>query len=146
LRTFIESGVALDAKISRDLLLSIFQPGLPLHDGAVILQKDRVAAAACFLPLTIGPSLKLGTRHRAAIGITEETDCLSLVVSEETGQISIAAFGELIRGIELPEVQERINRHFGVQRPTTSQIGEFPADIPLTPGSPTKPPTEKVNQ
>ena len=146
LRTFIESGVALDAKISRDLLLSIFQPGLPLHDGAVILQKDRVAAAACFLPLTIGPSLKLGTRHRAAIGITEETDCLSLVVSEETGQISIAAFGELIRGIELPEVQERINRHFGVQRPTTSQIGEFPADIPLTPGSPEKPPAERVNQ
>src|SRR5262252_5913303 len=78
LRTFIESGVTLDAKISRDLLLSIFQPGLPLHDGAVILQKDRVAAAACFLPLTVGaPSLKLGTRHRAAIGITEETDCLS---------------------------------------------------------------------
>jgi diadenylate cyclase len=146
LRTFIESGVALDAKISRDLLLSIFQPGLPLHDGAVILQKDRVAAAACFLPLTIGPSLKLGTRHRAAIGITEETDCLSLVVSEETGQISIAAFGELIRGIDLPEVQERINRHFGVKRPTTSQIGEFPADIPLTPGDTTKPPVERVNQ
>src|SRR5499427_5588255 len=78
LRTFIESGVALDSNISRDLLLSIFQPGLPLHDGAVILQKDRIAAAACFLPLTVGaPSLKLGTRHRAAIGITEETDCLS---------------------------------------------------------------------
>lgn len=146
LRTFIESGVTLDAKISRDLLLSIFQPGLPLHDGAVILQKDRIAAAACFLPLTIGPSLKLGTRHRAAIGITEETDCLSLVVSEETGRISIAAFGELIQGIELPEVQERINRHFGVQRPTSSQIGEFPADIPLTPGSAVKPPAERVNQ
>ena len=146
LRTFIESGVVLDARISRDLLLSIFQPGLPLHDGAVILQKDRIAAAACFLPLTVSPALKLGTRHRAAIGITEETDCLSLVVSEETGLISIAAFGELIRGIDLPEVQERINRHFGVKRPTTSQIGEFPADIPLTPGDTTKPPAERVNQ
>ena len=87
LRTFIESGVRLEARISRDLLLSIFQPGLPLHDGAVIVQKDRIAAAACFLPLTTNPALsrKLGTRHRAAIGITEETDCLSLVVSEETG-------------------------------------------------------------
>src|SRR4029078_541376 len=83
LRTFIESGVILDARISRDLLLSIFHPGLPLHDGAVIIQKDRIAAAACFLPLTTNPALSgsFGTRHRAAIGITEETDCLSLIVS-----------------------------------------------------------------
>src|ERR1043165_7964942 len=146
LRTFIESGVALDAHISRDRLLSIFQPGLPLHDGAVILQKDRIAAAACFLPLTTAPGLRHGTRHRAAIGITEETDCLSLVVSEETGRISIAAFGELIQGIELTEVEERINRHFAVQRPTSSQIGEFPADIPLTSGHESKPPAERVNQ
>jgi diadenylate cyclase len=145
LRTFIESGVTLDANISRDLLLSIFQPGLPLHDGAVIVQKDRIAAAACFLPLTVGPSVKLGTRHRAAIGITEETDCLSLVVSEETGRISIAAYGELIQGLELTEVEERINRHFEVKRPTTSQIEEFPADIPLTSGDSPKPPAERVN-
>ncbi|HTS66145.1 MAG TPA: diadenylate cyclase CdaA [Candidatus Acidoferrales bacterium] len=144
LRTFIESGVVLDAQISRDVLLSIFQPGLPLHDGAVILQKERIAAAACFLPLTISPSLKLGTRHRAAIGITEETDCLSLVVSEETGRISIAAFGELIQGLELPEVEERIQRHFGVNRPTSSEIGEFPADIPLTAGDAVKPPAERT--
>ena len=97
LRTFVESGVRLDARISSDLLLSIFQPGLPLHDGAVIVHKDLIAAAACFLPLTTNPtiSLQLGTRHRAAIGITEEADCLTLVVSEETGRISVAAFGEL---------------------------------------------------
>ena len=145
LRTFIESGVALDARISRDLLLSIFEEGLPLHDGAVILQKDRIAAAACFLPLTVGSGLKLGTRHRAAIGITEETDCLSLVVSEETGRISIAAYGELTQGLELPEVEERINRHFEVKRPTTSQIEEFPADIPLSGGDTPKPPVERVN-
>jgi diadenylate cyclase len=133
LRTFIESGVRLEAYISRDLLLSIFQPGLPLHDGAVIVQKDRVAAAACFLPLTINPGLsrKLGTRHRAAIGITEETDCLSLVVSEETGRISVAAFGELIQGLSVPDVMERIHRHFGVERPSPMQIDEFAADIPL---------------
>src|SRR5438045_5098972 len=97
LRSLIESGVALDSNISRDILLSIFQPGLPLHDGAVIIQKNRIAAAACFLPLTTNPALArhLGTRHRAAIGITEETDCLSLIVSEETGRISVAAFGEI---------------------------------------------------
>lgn len=133
LRTFIESGVRLEAYISRDLLLTIFETGLPLHDGAVILQKERVAAAACFLPLTTNPVLSrtLGTRHRAAIGITEETDCLSLVVSEETGRISLAAFGELIQGLSLNEVEGRINRHFGVQRPMRLLADEFAADIPL---------------
>ena len=133
LRTFIESGVRLEARISRDLLLSIFQTGLPLHDGAVIIQKDRIAAAACFLPLTTNPALSrtLGTRHRAAIGVTEETDCLSLVVSEETGRISIAAFGELVQGLSSADVLERVNRHFEVQRPTPMAIDEFPADIPL---------------
>jgi diadenylate cyclase len=133
LRTFIESGVRLEARVSRDLLLSIFQVGLPLHDGAAIVQKDRLAAAACFLPLTTNPALsrKLGTRHRAAIGITEETDCLAIVVSEETGRISVAAFGELMQGLSPNETLERINRHFEVQRPTPMQIDEFPADIPL---------------
>ncbi|HXS93720.1 MAG TPA: diadenylate cyclase CdaA [Candidatus Limnocylindrales bacterium] len=147
LRTFIESGVRLDSRISRDLLLSIFQPGLPLHDGAVIVQKDRIAAAACFLPLTTNPllSLKLGTRHRAAIGITEETDCLSLVVSEETGRISVAAFGELAQGLSSAEVVERINRHFGVHRPTLMHIDEFPADIPLAETPASGNPTERVN-
>jgi diadenylate cyclase len=139
LRTFVESGVRLEARVSRDLLISIFQPGLPLHDGAVIVQKERIAAAACFLPLTTNPQLsrKLGTRHRAAIGITEETDCLALVVSEETGRLSVASFGELIQGLSPADVLERINRHFGVIRPTTMHIEEFPADIPLaTEGNP----------
>lgn len=133
LRTFIESGVRLESLISRDLLISIFKPGLPLHDGAVIVQKDRIAAAACFLPLTTNPALSstLGTRHRAAIGITEETDCLSLVVSEETGRISIASFGELIQGLSVPEALERINRHFEVNRPSPMHIDDFAADIPL---------------
>jgi len=153
LRTFIESGVRLDARISRDLLLSIFQPGLPLHDGAAIAQKDRLAAAACFLPLTTNPTLsrKLGTRHRAAIGITEETDCLSLVVSEETGRISIATFGELIQGLSIPDAMERIHLHFGVQRPVPMHIDQFPADIPMATDGPhetpqSAAPSEKVNQ
>jgi diadenylate cyclase len=150
LRTFVESGVRLEARISRDLLLTIFQPGLPLHDGATIVQKDRLAAAACFLPLTTNPTLsrKLGTRHRAAIGITEETDCLSLVVSEETGRISIATFGELIQGVSIPDAMERIHLHFGVERPMPMQIDQFTADIPLAhdgPGTHT-PTSGRVNQ
>ena len=87
LRNYIESGIPLDAKLTYDLLVTIFQPGSPLHDGAVILQENRVAAAACFLPLTVNPrvSRELGTRHRAAIGLTEENDAVAVVVSEETG-------------------------------------------------------------
>ena len=129
LRTFVESGVRMDALISRDLLLSIFRPGLPLHDGAAIIQKDRIAAAACFLPLTTSPSLSrtLGTRHRAAIGITEETDCLSIVVSEETGRISVAAFGEIASGIPLGELVQRIHRHFGMQHSSEGASGSAPA-------------------
>ncbi len=147
LRTFIESGVSLDARISRDILLSIFQTGLPMHDGAVIIQKDRIAAAACFLPLTTNPSLarQFGTRHRAAIGITEETDCLSLVVSEETGRISVATFGELVSGLSPAEVVQRINRHFGVDHPNTAQIEDFAADIPLHTEATRKPPSERVH-
>lgn len=129
LRTFVESGVRMDALISRDLLLSIFRPGLPLHDGAAIIQKDRIAAAACFLPLTTSPSLSrtLGTRHRAAIGITEETDCLSIVVSEEMGRISVAAFGEIASGIPLGELVQRIHRHFGMQHSSEGESESAPA-------------------
>ncbi|HEY3836131.1 MAG TPA: diadenylate cyclase CdaA [Bryobacteraceae bacterium] len=131
LRTFIESGVGLDAAISRDLICTVFMPGTALHDGAIVIQKDRIAAAACFLPLTVNPALAgdLGTRHRAAIGITEEADCLSLIVSEETGWISIAAFGELHQNLKLEQVDEAINRHFGVGkfkslRPSFGATGE----------------------
>ena len=146
LRTFIESGVRLDAAVSRDLLLSIFQPGLPLHDGAVIVQRERLAAAACFLPLTTNPALssQLGTRHRAAIGITEETDCLSLVVSEETGRISVASFGELHPGLTLKDVATRINVHFETNPPGVTTIDESTADIPLQELRPTTRPGERT--
>jgi diadenylate cyclase len=133
LRTFVESGVRLDARISRDLLLSIFQVGLPLHDGAVIVQNDRIAAAACFLPLTTNPVFRneLGTRHRAAVGITEETDCLSVVVSEETGRISLAAGGDLKQGLSIAELERQINLHFGVRKLSGARAEEFPADLAL---------------
>jgi diadenylate cyclase len=108
LRTFVESGVNLDAAVSRDLLCSIFYPGGALHDGAVIIQGDRITAAACFLPLTTNPLLitELGTRHRAALGITEESDCMAVVVSEETGRISIAAFSEIELDVALERVEQ----------------------------------------
>lgn len=112
LRTFIESGVPVDARVTRDLLLAIFQPGGALHDGAAIVQGGRLAAAACFLPLTMNPELsrKLGTRHRAAIGITEDADCLAIVVSEERGSISIASGGELEMDITPERLAEMLSQ------------------------------------
>jgi len=111
LRTFIESGVSLDAAVSRDLLCSIFHPGGALHDGAVIIQGDRISAAACFLPLTTNPLLvtELGTRHRAAIGISEESDCVAIVVSEETGKVSVATFGEIEIDVPLERVENLLS-------------------------------------
>jgi diadenylate cyclase len=102
LRSYIETGIALDAFVTYDLLISIFNPGTPLHDGAVIIQGNRVAAAACFLPLTVNPQLsrELGSRHRAAIGVTEDTDALAVVVSEETGVISLVVGGRIRRELE----------------------------------------------
>jgi len=111
LRTFIESGVPLDANLSYDLLITIFRPSAPLHDGAVIIQKGRIAAAACFLPLSMNPeiSTQFGTRHRAAIGITEETDAVSVVVSEESGAISLAVGGAIERDITVEYLRERLS-------------------------------------
>jgi diadenylate cyclase len=102
LRTYIENGISLDAAVSYDLLINIFQPDTPLHDGAVIIQDDRIAAASCFLPLTPNPELskEFGTRHRAALGLTEETDAVAVVVSEETGIISVAFDGRLERELD----------------------------------------------
>lgn len=111
LRTYIESGVPLDAQLSYDLLATIFRPSAPLHDGAVIIQKDRIAAAACFLPLSMNPvlSTQMGTRHRAGIGITEETDAIAVIVSEETGSISIAVAGNIERDITVETLRERLS-------------------------------------
>jgi diadenylate cyclase len=110
LRNYIESGIPLDAALTYDLLVTIFRPGSPLHDGAVILQEGRIAAAACFLPLTVNPRLsrELGTRHRAAIGLTEESDATAIVVSEETGKISIALNGEIERGLTPDDLRARL--------------------------------------
>ena len=111
LRTYIESGVALDARLSYDLLATVFRPSAPLHDGAVIVQRDRIAAAACFLPLSMNPvlSTQLGTRHRAGIGITEETDAVAVIISEETGSISLAVEGKIERDLTFEGLRERLS-------------------------------------
>ncbi|MFL6374300.1 MAG: diadenylate cyclase CdaA [Pyrinomonadaceae bacterium] len=108
LRNFIDSGVQLDANISYDLMVTIFNPATPLHDGAVIIRNERLAAASVFLPLTKNPevSRELGTRHRAAIGITEGTDAISLVVSEETGLVTYVESGRVIRNIDTPTLRK----------------------------------------
>src|SRR5436305_3286490 len=112
LRTYIESGVPMDARLSYDLLITIFRPSASLHDGAVIVQRDRIAAAACFLPLSMNPVLsnEMGTRHRAAIGITEETDAVAIIVSEETGQISLAQGGSVERDITPEQLREHLSK------------------------------------
>lgn len=110
LKSFAETGVRLDAVVTYDLLCNIFTPGSPLHDGAVVVQADRLSAAACFLPLTVNPELSrtLGSRHRAAIGVTEDTDAVALVVSEETGMISIVSAGAMIRLKDPNELSEAL--------------------------------------
>jgi diadenylate cyclase len=110
LRNYVEGGIPLDAVMTYDLLISIFQPSSPLHDGAVIVQEDRIAAAACFLPLTVNPKLgkELGSRHRAAIGLTEENDAIALVVSEETGSVSVVSDGQIERGLDGDTLRTRL--------------------------------------
>ena len=110
LRAYAELGVPLEAVVSAELLGSLFQPGSPLHDGAALIQGDRITAAGCFLPLSrnLGLSRTLGTRHRAAVGLSEETDAVIVVVSEETGVISLAVDGVLERGLEAERLQERL--------------------------------------
>jgi diadenylate cyclase len=118
LRNYIEGGIPLDATVTYDLLASIFQTASPLHDGAAIIQGDRIAAAACFLPLSVNPrvSRDLGTRHRAALGLTEENDAVAIVVSEETGAVSLAINGSLERGLSPEALRARLRSLLGLQR------------------------------
>ncbi|HEV2912150.1 MAG TPA: diadenylate cyclase CdaA [Pyrinomonadaceae bacterium] len=110
LKNVTDGGVKLDAELSYDLLVTIFNPATPLHDGAVVVRRHRVAAAACFLPLTLNPRLSkdLGTRHRAAIGITEDSDAVAVVVSEETGLISFVQAGQIRRGLDATRLRASI--------------------------------------
>ena len=122
LNDYIETGIRLDSKVSSELLINIFIPNTPLHDGAVILQNGTVAAAACYLPLSESPfvSKELGTRHRAALGISEVTDSLTIVVSEETGSISLTKNGELYRNLSIDELQNMLENELSLNNKQTS--------------------------
>lgn len=115
LNDYVEVGTRLDARVSKELITSIFQPLSPIHDGALIIHKGRIIAAGCFLPLTTNPhvSKTLGTRHRAAIGLTEETDAVVIVISEEEGAISMVREGRITRGVDAATLRSTLQRLLG---------------------------------
>ena len=115
LKPYIESGVVLDSKVSSELINTIFMPHAPLHDGGIVMQSGRIVAAGCLFPLTQNPKISksLGTRHRAAVGLTDETDAFVIVVSEETGLVSLAREGKLIRSIDRESLTRTLNNVFG---------------------------------
>lgn len=138
LRNFIDAGVRLDARLGYDLLITIFSPETPLHDGAVIIHNERIASAACFLPLTQNPRLSkdTGTRHRAAVGITEDTDAVVVVVSEETGIISFVEEGRIKRNLDTTQLRRMLLAAMDIpiqerKREPTKTLKESETDITL---------------
>ncbi|HZH34891.1 MAG TPA: diadenylate cyclase CdaA [Pyrinomonadaceae bacterium] len=138
LRNYIDAGVQLDARLGYDLIVTVFNPNTPLHDGAVIIQNERIASAACFLPLTQNPRLTkdLGTRHRAAIGITEDTDAIVVVVSEETGIISFVEGGAIRRNLDTTQLRRMLLAAMEIQvverkRERTKTLKESETEITL---------------
>lgn len=118
LSDYIEIGVPLDAKVTKELLISIFHPTSPIHDGAVIIKGNKILAAGCFLPIKLGAELSktYGTRHRAALGITEETDAVAVIVSEETGTVSLAFNGQLESNLDMDKLRNRLTNLFTTPR------------------------------
>jgi len=123
----IETGIQVDAAVSKEILIALFLPYSPLHDGAAVLQEGRVAHAGCILPLTLREDLPegVGTRHRAAVGITEETDAVVIVVSEETGMISVVMGGEMVQGLDAPRLRVALREILSGERSDLRQLGEL---------------------
>ncbi len=121
---YIQTGIMMDAMISSQLLTNVFEYNTPLHDGAVIIREDRIVAATCYLPLSDNMDInkKLGTRHRAGLGITEISDCFTIIVSEETGKVSYAHEGRLVTGVVLSDLREKMHQ---IQRIGTSENSLF---------------------
>jgi len=132
----IEAGVAVDAQVSKELLVSIFQPASPIHDGAVVVREGRVSSAGCILPLTLRLDLPegVGTRHRAAVGITEETDALVVVVSEETARISVVLGGEMLRGLDAPRLRVVLREVLSGERKELPEAGEISGRLEVADG------------
>jgi len=130
LRNFVETGTRIDAKVSAELLVTLFSPGSPMHDGAVILREDTVLASSCILPLSTNPrsALALGTRHRAALGLSEETDAVIIVVSEETGGISVSFRGVLKQRLTEGELRSELSRIFRIRPEEEESAGAAPAE------------------
>jgi diadenylate cyclase len=127
LQDYVERAEPVDAPVSHKLLITIFFPNTPLHDGAIIIRADRVIAAAAVLPLTAQPlEGSLGTRHRAGLGISEESDAVAIVVSEETGQISLAVNGELTRGISPERLRRMLFQLLHIERPAAGEAQPVP--------------------
>lgn len=126
LSRFVDVGAMLDAKISKDLLQSIFHTTSPIHDGAVIIQRGRIAAAGCYLPLTKDEDLdpNMGTRHRAALGITQETDAVVVLVSEEDGAISVAVDGKFQEHLDAKELRKALQKHLIYEQEFVAKISE----------------------
>src|SRR6266404_4367403 len=126
LRGIVEAGVRLDAELTYDLIVAIFNPAAPLHDGAIIVQGDRIASATCFLPLSLNPMLSkdLGTRHRAALGITEDSDAVAVVVSEETGLISFVRAGRIKRALDATRLRAAIFQNIEGRAATVARLNE----------------------
>ena len=133
----IEAGVPVDAQISKELLTSIFQPSSPMHDGAVVIQEGRVSSAGCILPLTLRTDLPegLGTRHRAAVGITEETDALVVVVSEETAKISVVLGGQMLRELDAPRLRVVLREILGGERKELPDPSEVTSGLEIAEGT-----------
>jgi len=131
LRNFVETGTRIDAKVSAELLVTLFSPGSPLHDGAVIIREDTVLAASCILPLSANPRTvtTLGTRHRAGLGLSEETDAAVIAVSEESGAISVAFRGRMRQGLDEGELRSELSRILRVRpEEEAAMTEETPAD------------------
>ncbi len=137
LRNFVETGTRIDAKVSAELLVTLFSPGSPLHDGAVIIREDSVVAASCILPLSANPRtpVSLGTRHRAALGLSEETDAAVIVVSEQSGAISIAFRGRLHQALDEGELRSELSRilRIGGEEEEDSEVVSTPPAPPTQP-------------
>lgn len=124
LTNYIEGQVKIDSEVSSELIITIFTPQTPLHDGAIVIKEGKIAFARCFLPLTISTDIpeNVGTRHRAGIGISEETDAIAVVVSEERGEISICVDGRIYKNLDALGLRKKLYKLLGIEKPSTFEI------------------------